>query len=165
MPRHIRKGDTVMVTSGNFRGAVGQIARVMTKHDRVVIQFPASVYDGVGRKQRVRSLKPTRLNPQGGQVALDRSFHMSNVSPVVDGKPTRVRFVTKTDGSKVRVASRSGKELSVVHGPREGKASAGKPAAVKKTSTKKTTKKTSKKTASQPATKKTTARKSGKGEA
>ncbi|MGD9692226.1 MAG: 50S ribosomal protein L24 [Phycisphaerales bacterium] len=164
MPRHVRKGDTVMVTSGNFRGAVGQISRVLTKHDRVVIQFPASVYDGVGRKQRVRSLKPTRVNPQGGQVALDRSFHVSNVSPVVDGKPTRVRFVTKTDGSKVRVSARGGKELSVVHGARDGKPGAKKAAPAKKT-TKKTTKKTAKKTASKPATKKTAARKSGKGEA
>jgi len=33
------------------------------------------------------------------------------VSPVVDGKPTRVRFVSKPDGSKVRVAVRGGKEL------------------------------------------------------
>ena len=164
MPRHIRKGDTVMVTSGNFRGAVGQISRVLTKHDRVVIQFPASVYDGEGRKQRVRSLKPTRINPQGGQVALDRSFHVSNVSPVVDGKPSRVRFVTKSDGSKVRVAARGGKELSVVHGARDGKTGAAKPATAKKT-TKKTTKKTAKKTATKPASKKTASRKSGKGEA
>jgi hypothetical protein len=41
------------------------------------------------------------------------------VSPVVDGKPTRVRFVTKPDGSKVRVAARGGKELHTLHGPRK----------------------------------------------
>lgn len=127
MPRHIRKGDDVMVTSGAFRGAIGKIVRVMTKHDRVVIQFPASVYDGEQRKQRVKNLKPTRVSPQGGQVALDRSFHVSSVSPVVDGKPTRVRFETKPDGSKVRVAARGGKELGVVHGPRDGAAKAASP--------------------------------------
>ncbi len=127
MPRHVRKGDDVMVTSGSFRGAVGRIVRVLTKHDRVVIQFPASVYDGERRKQRVKNLKPTRVAPQGGQVALDRSFHISSVSPVVDGKPTRVRFSTKSDGSKVRVAARTGKELGAVHGPREAKPAA-KPA-------------------------------------
>jgi hypothetical protein len=33
---------------------------------------------------------------------------------MVDGKPTRVRFVTKADGSKVRVASKGGKELGQV---------------------------------------------------
>lgn len=128
MPRHVRKGDTVMVTSGSFRGAVGQIVRMLTKQDRVVIQFPASVYDGENRKQRVKSMKPSRLNPQGARVALDRSFHISNVSPVVDGKPTRVRFASKADGSKVRVAARGGAELGVVHGPRDRAKPAAKPA-------------------------------------
>ncbi len=129
MPRHVRTGDSVMVTSGSFRGAVGQIVRMLTKQDRVVVQFPASVYDGEGRKQRVKSMKPTRLNPQGARVALDRSFHISNVSPVVDGKPTRVRFASKADGSKVRVAARGGSELGVVHGPRERAKPAAKPGA------------------------------------
>ena len=44
---------------------------------------------------------------------------MSNVSPVVDGKPSRVRFVTKPDGSKVRVAARGGKELHTLSKPRK----------------------------------------------
>jgi hypothetical protein len=47
---------------------------------------------------------------------------MSKVSPVVDGKPVRVGFKVKADGSKVRVARKGGKELaelSVVHGPRK----------------------------------------------
>jgi hypothetical protein len=42
------------------------------------------------------------------------------VSPVVDGKPTRVRFETRPDGSKVRVAVRGGKDLHVLRGPRNG---------------------------------------------
>lgn len=134
MPRHVRKGDQVMVTAGQFRGAVGQIVRVLTKQDRVVIQFPASVYDGEKRKQRVKALKPTRVNPQGGRVALDRSFHVSNVSPVVDGKPTRVRFAVKADGSKVRVAAKDGSELGVVHGPRERRDGTKAPAPAKRVS-------------------------------
>ena len=72
MPRHVRKGDEVMVTSGNFRGATGTIVRILTKADRAVVQFPPSVYDGQKRKQRVKSLRPTRISPQGGRVALDR---------------------------------------------------------------------------------------------
>jgi large subunit ribosomal protein L24 len=46
-------------------------------------------------------------------------IHISNVSPVVDGQPTRVRFETKADGSKSRVAVRSGKELHSLRGPRK----------------------------------------------
>jgi len=33
------------------------------------------------------------------------------VAPVVDGKPTRVRFETRSDGSKVRIAVRSGEPI------------------------------------------------------
>lgn len=122
MPRHVRKGDTVVVTAGNFRGAQGEIVRVDGDSERVLVKFPSAVYDGVKRKPLVKTLKPTRTNPQGGQVALDRSFHISNVSPAVDGKPTRVRFPVKSDGSKSRVAARGGKELSSVRGPRGKKA-------------------------------------------
>lgn len=158
MPRHVKKGDSVVITSGAFRGAVGEVARIVTKSDRVVVQFPASVYDNEKRKQILKNRKPTRVNPQGGRVALDRSFHISNVSPAVDGKPSRVRFEIRPDGSKVRVAVRSGKELSVLHGPRDSSkrgANAGAAKATKKApkakapaqkkAAKKTTKKTTKK--------------------
>ncbi|MGH7133481.1 MAG: 50S ribosomal protein L24 [Phycisphaerales bacterium] len=107
MARHIRKGDNVMITAGDDRGQTGVVTRVVTKTDRVFVQGPAL-------SKTTKHLKPNRLNPQGGIVTLDRSYHMSNVSPVVDGKATRVRFVTKPDGSKVRVAVRGGKELGNV---------------------------------------------------
>lgn len=114
MPRHIRKGDEVIVNAGEFRGQTGTVVRVLTKESRVIVKGP-------GIRGIVRTIKPTRVNPQGGQVEVDRSFHMSNVNPAVDGKPSRVRFQVKKDGSKVRVAARGGAELGKVHGPRERK--------------------------------------------
>ncbi len=110
MARHIRKGDTVMVTAGNDRGTVGQVMRVLPKHDRVVVQ---------GVNVRVKHLKPTQNNPRGGIVRREMPIHQSNVSPVVDGKATRVRFQTRTDGSKIRVAARDGSELHTLHGSRK----------------------------------------------
>lgn len=107
MPSHIRKGDEVIVTAGQFRGKTGTIVKVIRDKERVVVQGPEIT--GISR-----NLKPTRENPQGGQVEVDRSFHMSNISPVVDGKPTRVRFETRDDGSKVRVAVKGGKVLGEV---------------------------------------------------
>jgi large subunit ribosomal protein L24 len=104
MPSHIRKGDEVVITAGRFRGKTGKVVRIIKKHDRVVVQ-------GSGIEGITRNVKPTRVNPQGGQVDVDRSFHISNVSPAVDGKPTRVRFETKPDGSKVRVAARGGGQI------------------------------------------------------
>ena len=103
MARHVRKGDKVMIISGSHKGKTGTIMRVITKSDRVVI---------TGLNLRTKHLKPTRLSPQGGIVTREAPIHMSNVMPVdSSGKPTRVRFETKPDGSKVRLAVTTGEQL------------------------------------------------------
>ena len=150
MPRHVRKGDTVIITNGKDRGKTGEILHVDPKGDRVLVQ---------GVNMVTKNIRPTQANPKGGVIQREASIHISNVSPVVGGKPTRVRFERKPDGSKVRIAVRGGGELSVVHGPREKKVGGATPAggatrkkttkkaASKKASAKKTTKKTAKKVA------------------
>ena len=102
MPRHVRKGDTVMVTSGSYKGQTGQVLRVIPDHDRVVVK---------GINLRTKHLKPSRINPQGGVITREEPLHISKVSPVVDGQAVRVRFVVQPDGSKVRIARRGGKDL------------------------------------------------------
>jgi|SRR6187401_3362951 len=102
MARHVKKGDMVMVLSGNERGATGAVLRVLTKYDRVVVQ---------GVNIRAKHIKPSQANPQGGVVRREMPIHMSKVSPMVDGKPTRVRFVTDKSGHKSRVAVKGGKAL------------------------------------------------------
>ena len=105
MPRHIRKGDTVIVTRGASKGVVGEILRIVDEGDRVVVK---------GVNIQTKHVKPTQSRPQGTILKEEGPIHASNVSPVVDGKASRVRFVTKPDGSKVRVAVRGGKELGNV---------------------------------------------------
>lgn len=102
MARHIIKGDSVIVTAGNDRGTVGTVLRVLRDEDKVLVQ---------GVNVRSRHMKPSQQNPQGRIIRKEMPIHISNVSPVVDGKPSRVRFETRADGSKVRVAVRGGKEL------------------------------------------------------
>jgi large subunit ribosomal protein L24 len=96
MPKHVRKGDTVMVTSGSHKGQTGQVLRVIPDKDRVVVK---------GINLRTKHLKPSRINPQGGVITREEPIHISNVSPLIDGKPTRVGFRVDPDGSKTRVAS------------------------------------------------------------
>ncbi len=110
MARHIRKGDMVIVTAGNDRGVTGEVLRVIPKIDRVVVQ---------GINVRSKHLKPSQASPQGGIVRREMPIHISNVSPVVDGKPTRVRFEVRKDGSKARVAVRGGKDLHLLHGSKK----------------------------------------------
>ncbi len=79
-----------------------------------------------GVNLKTKHVKPNRLNAQGGIITKEGRLPMCKVAPVVDGKPTRVRFEVKPDGSKVRVAVRGGKVLSTIRGPRTGaKAGAG----------------------------------------
>src|SRR5688500_11999040 len=99
MAKHVRKGDTVVITAGSHKGTVGEIMRVIPDKNQVIIK---------GVNLRTKHLKPTRISPQGGIITKEAPIHMSNVSPSVDGKPTRVRFQTLQDGSKVRVAAKGG---------------------------------------------------------
>lgn len=103
--RHVRKGDQVMITAGSHKGQTGEISRVLTKSDRVIVK---------GINLVTKHVRPTRVNPQGSVITKEASIHISNVSPVVDGQPTRVRFQINDDGSKDRVAVRGGKVLGKV---------------------------------------------------
>jgi large subunit ribosomal protein L24 len=107
MPRHVKKGDLVMVLSGNERGATGTILRIIPKTDRVVVQ---------GVNIRAKHIKPSQTNPQGGIVRREMPIHISKVSPVVDGQPTRVRFTTDSKGVKSRIAVKGGKALHAFSG-------------------------------------------------
>jgi large subunit ribosomal protein L24 len=94
MSRHIRTGDNVVVTAGNDKGAIGEILRVITKKDRVVVK---------GVNVRAKNIKPTQANPKGGVIKQEMPIHMSNVSPLVEGKPARLRYETQKNGAKVRI--------------------------------------------------------------
>ncbi len=111
MARHVKTGDQVVVTAGNDRGKTGEILSIDIAGDRVVV---------AGVNVRKRHLKPTQNRPQGSVIEQEMPIHISNVSPVVEGKASRVRFQTREDGSKVRVAVRGDKELHVLRGPRKG---------------------------------------------
>ena len=105
MPAHIRKGDVVFVRSGADRGKTGEVMSVDPQSSTCVVK---------GINLRTKHLKPNQMRPKGAMVKLELPIHISKVSPMADGKPTRVRFATKADGSKVRVAAKGGKELGVV---------------------------------------------------
>ncbi len=105
MPLHVKKGDVVIVTAGNNRGKTGEIMFVDTKANRVLVK---------GINVRKRNMKPTQQQPKGFVVEREQSIHISNVSPVVSGKPSRVRFTERPDGSKSRIAVRDGSELHVL---------------------------------------------------
>jgi large subunit ribosomal protein L24 len=112
MARHVKRGDNVIITAGDHKGKTGEVLRIDTDRDRVFIK---------GINLRTKHMRPTRLNPQGGVITREGPIHLSNVSPVVDGKSTRVRFERKSNGQKVRIAVRGGKDLGAVSAPKDGR--------------------------------------------
>jgi large subunit ribosomal protein L24 len=66
----LRKGDTVIVISGNDRGQTGTVQEVMRERNRVVVE---------GINLRYRHRKPTQQNPQGERVRIESSINASNV--------------------------------------------------------------------------------------
>jgi large subunit ribosomal protein L24 len=100
----IKKGDSVVVLSGKDKGRTGTVKSVMPKDGKVVV-------DGINVIARHR--KPSQANPQGGIDRVPAPMHVSKVALAdpKDGKPTRVRFETNKDGSKHRVAVKSGEKI------------------------------------------------------
>jgi large subunit ribosomal protein L24 len=96
---HIRKGDSVVVIAGAYKGKRGKVLRVLA-NGRVIIEKVAMVK---------RHTRPTQKNPQGGIVDKEGSIHMSNVQLFDDktNKGTRTKVVADGDG-KVRVGVKSG---------------------------------------------------------
>ena len=100
----VRKGDRVRVMRGNERGKEGTILRVDREKNRVVIE---------GVNLRKRHMRPSPLNPEGGIVTFEAPIHASNVMLLdpKSGEPTRLRSRVGADGSRERVAAKSGQVI------------------------------------------------------
>lgn len=98
----IVKGDTVIVISGKDRGKEGVVSRVLPASNKVIV-------DGVNVAKKHQ--KPRKANEQGGIIDRDMPVHVSNVMLVHRGQPTRVGFKVNADGTKVRIAKRTGEEI------------------------------------------------------
>ncbi len=101
---HIKKGDTVIVLSGEDKGKTGKVLQVIVDKQRAIVE---------GVNIVTKSSKPTAKNPQGGFVKVEAPIHISNLSLVdpKSGKPTRIAIKVNADGKKVRIAKKSGEEI------------------------------------------------------
>jgi large subunit ribosomal protein L24 len=106
MPKlKIKKGDTVVVLTGKSKGTQGEVLRTLPRDSKVVVK---------GVNVLAKNLKPSQANPQGGIERREAPIHVSNVA-IADpksGKATRVGFSTEKDGTKIRVARKSGQQIS-----------------------------------------------------
>jgi len=95
---HVKKGDNVVVISGNDKGKSGKVLEVLVKENRVVVE---------GVNIVSRHTRPSNDNPDGGIIKKEAPIHASNVQLVhpKTGLPTKVGKKI-VDGKKVRYAKK-----------------------------------------------------------
>jgi large subunit ribosomal protein L24 len=106
---HVKKGDTVLIISGKDRGVTGKVIAAYPREQRVLVE-------GVNRIRKHTKIGQTARGAKtGGIVTQEAPIHVSNVMPVVEteGKKvgTRVGYRIDDDGSKSRVARRTGEDI------------------------------------------------------
>lgn len=105
MPKvHVRKGDTVLVTTGKDKGKKGKVISVEPEKSRVIVE---------GVNVVKRHTKPTQKAPQGGIMEKPAPVHSSNVMLFCTkcNNPTRINKKLLEDGKKVRVCKECGELL------------------------------------------------------
>jgi len=101
---HIKKGDTVVVITGNNKGKKGRVLEIITKTDRAIVE---------GVNMMKKHTKPNAASPQGGIIEKEASVHISNLMlfDAKAGKPTRVGRRLNDQGKLVRFSKKSGEEI------------------------------------------------------
>jgi large subunit ribosomal protein L24 len=112
MKTKIRKGDEVMVVSGNEAGKKGKVLSVDRQKGRLVVE----------RLNLIKKhTKPNpKKNPQGGVIEHENAIDLSNVMLICPacGQPTRVGYRETSNGGKVRACRRAncGRDIDKAQG-------------------------------------------------
>jgi large subunit ribosomal protein L24 len=108
---NVKKGDTVVVISGQDKGKKGKVVVTQPADERVVVQGMAMV---------TRHIKPRKQGQPGGRIKKEGTMHASNVMLVCPkcDKPTRIAHKfqeIEISGEKkqksVRVCKKCGKVI------------------------------------------------------
>ena len=101
----IKKNDQVVVISGRDKGKRGRVLEVVPARGKVKVE-------GAGMIKKHQRANPGN-NRGGGIIDKEAYIDISNVQ-LIDpdtGKPTRVKYEVQGDGTKARVAARSGQSV------------------------------------------------------
>jgi large subunit ribosomal protein L24 len=98
MTMHVKKGDTVEVIAGDDKGTRGKVLNVNPRKGKVTVEGVNRVY---------KHVRPSRKNPQGGRIQIEKPINISNVLPVnpKTNKATRVHFRLDADGRKLKLGT------------------------------------------------------------
>jgi large subunit ribosomal protein L24 len=100
MALRIKRGDTVVVRSGDDRGKTGKVLRVVPEDDTVFVE---------GVNLQYKHMRRTQQNPKGGRVRREGPLHLCKVMLWSEAQKKGQRFRVETrDGKRVRVGVKDG---------------------------------------------------------
>jgi large subunit ribosomal protein L24 len=101
---NIKKGDTVMVITGESKGQKGRILEVDRAKNKAIVE---------GINMVSKHTKPNAKAPQGGIIRKEAPVHLSNLMLIdpTSGKPTRVGKRLNEKEKLVRYSKKSGEEI------------------------------------------------------
>jgi large subunit ribosomal protein L24 len=101
---NIKKGDTVMVITGESKGQKGRVLEIDRVKERAIVE---------GVNMVSKHTKPNAKAPQGGIIKKEAAVHISNLMLMdpTSGKPTRVGRKLNDKDKLVRYSKKSGEEI------------------------------------------------------
>ncbi|KAF5052136.1 50S ribosomal protein L24 [anaerobic digester metagenome] len=100
---NLKKGDYVVVISGEDKGKKGHILRAYPKTGRVIVEKVNLIK---------KHAKPSQRNPQGGIITKEAPINASNVMLFNEKLNTVSKPVIQVrEGNRIRVCKKSGDEL------------------------------------------------------
>ena len=102
---HIKKGDAVIVISGEYKGHQGKVLEIIPDKLRAIVE---------GVNMVSKHTKPNSENPQGGIIKKESSIHISNLLLVdpSSGEATRIgRKIDEKTNKLVRYSKKSGEVI------------------------------------------------------
>ena len=98
----IRKNDQVTIIAGRDKGRRGRVLEVAPARGKIRVE-------GIGMIKRHQKANP-QASRAGGIIDKESFIDISNVQLIdpQSGKPTRVKYHIESDGSKTRMAAKSG---------------------------------------------------------
>jgi len=100
----LKKGDTVVVRAGKYKGQTGKVTATHPTLNKVTVE---------GINIVKKHVKPNREHPQGAIVELTKPIWVSKVA-IVDPatkKGSKIGYNVANDGTKTRVFKKTGKEI------------------------------------------------------
>lgn len=96
---HIKKGDTVKVLAGEYKGQTGKVIEMLGEKNKALVE-------GINLVKKHN--KPSAANPQGGITEMEAPVHLSNLM-FVDGSGKASRIGRKKDdaGKLVRYSKKT----------------------------------------------------------